>query len=70
MKNCSPQEIITLAASITFNLTKGKSIDEINAIKNLIGNIYSNLNTYVSQYHIHTKQTETEKTSTIKKNNS
>lgn len=48
--NCiSPEKLVLLASSISIEIAKDKSIDEINEIKNLLSLIANNLQAIVSQ---------------------
>ena len=49
MKNISPEKLIIIASYISLEITKDKSIEEINAIKVMFNLICSNLQAYTSQ---------------------
>ena len=45
----TPNEIISIATSISLSLINCKSLDEICAIKNIVSIIQANLNAYTNQ---------------------
>ena len=49
MENISPEQLILIAASISIEITKDKSIEEINSIKTLFLLISNNLQSYIFQ---------------------
>ena len=49
MNNISPQKIVLLASTISIEITKDKSIDELNAYKNLFSLISSNISAICQQ---------------------
>ena len=52
MNNTSPEKLILLASTITLEIVKDKSVDEINACKNLFSLIANNLSSYCQQKSI------------------
>ena len=47
--NMSPEKLIALASSISLEIANGKTVEEINEIRNLFSLIASNLQTYNQQ---------------------
>ena len=52
----SPEKLIVLASSISLEIIKGKTADEISEIRNLLSLIASNLSTYGQQKIIYDKK--------------
>jgi len=44
-----PQKLIAIASGISLEIAKGKSVNEINEIRNLLNLISNNLQTYIQQ---------------------
>ncbi|MBO7527375.1 MAG: hypothetical protein J6T74_05690 [Clostridia bacterium] len=51
----SPEKLIVIASSISLEIIKGKTTDEISEIRNLLSLIASNLSTYCQQKIIYDK---------------
>lgn len=49
MKNCSPEKLAIIATQIAVEISKGKSISEINVIKSVVGQISCVLQTIACQ---------------------
>ena len=49
MENLSPEKVILIATNIALELTKGKSCDEINIIKNILKQVIETINTILWQ---------------------
>ena len=47
--NISPEKMILIASSISLEIVKDKSLEEINSIRNLLNLICSNLQSYTQQ---------------------
>ena len=60
--NCiSPEKLVLLASSISIEISKDKTIDEINEIKNLLSLIANNLQAICSQRAIYKNQSKKDK---------
>ena len=55
MENISPEKIILIASCISLEIVKDKTSDEINAIRNLFFLIGNNLQSYILQNQIFSK---------------
>lgn len=49
MNNLPPEKLILIASTIALNISKGKSLQEINAYKNLFSLISNNLQAITQQ---------------------
>ncbi len=49
MNNCSPEKLALIATQIAIEISKGKSIEQLNTIKNVINQISSVLSTIICE---------------------
>lgn len=49
MNNCSPEKLALIATQIAIEISKGKSIEQLNTTRNVINQISSVISTIISQ---------------------
>lgn len=49
MKDMSPEKVVQIATGIAISLCKGRSVEELNVIKNIASQVTCSINTIISQ---------------------